>query len=234
MLLNAAFYQFFRWPTYRDARPELLVLCRALELKGTILLSPEGINGNVCGPESAVRDLLSKLREVTCAAGLRARESWSEEPSFKRLKIRLKRKIIAMGTAEADPIERTGARLAPAELKRWLDENKDILLVDTRNAFEVREGSFRGALDLKLSHFHDFPERIETIREAAQGRPVVMFCTGGIRCERATAHALGQGLSEIFQLDGGILGYFEACGGEHYEGKCFVFDERETLEARCS
>jgi UPF0176 protein len=142
-----------------------------------------------------------------------------------------------MGSVDADPLQRTGARLAPADLKRWLDEKRDFLLLDTRNAFEIESGSFHGAVDLRLGHFHDFPKKLEKVREQAKGRPVVMFCTGGIRCERATALALESGLENVYQLDGGILGYFEACGGAHFQGGCFVFDERETLfpgEAACS
>lgn len=231
MYLNAAFYRFFPWPGYRAARSELLKRCLELGLKGTILLSPEGINGSICGKAEGVRALLEDLPILA------ARETWSREPSFKRLKVRLKRKIISMGSADADPLLQTGARLAPVELKRWLDEGRDFLLLDTRNSFEVKTGSFSGAMDLSLGHFHDFPKRIEELREQARGRPVVMFCTGGIRCERATALALEQGLGDVYQLEGGILGYFEACGGAHFEGGCFVFDDRETLfpgEAACS
>src|SRR4051812_43387745 len=144
MFLNAAFYQFFRWPGFRGARQELLDRCRKLGLKGTLLISPEGINGSICGREPEVRALLEELGRVPGASPLRARETWSEEPSFKRLKVRLKRKIISMGAVEADPLERTGRRLSPAELKRWIDEGRDLLLVDTRNAFEVKEGTFNG------------------------------------------------------------------------------------------
>jgi predicted sulfurtransferase len=237
MYLNAAFYRFFSWTGYQTARALLRERCVRLGLKGTVLVSPEGINGSICGTERDVRAFLSGLRDLPGLEGLRARETWSSSPSFKRLKIRPKKKIISMGSSDADPSVRTGLRLAPAELKRWLDEGRDFVLVDTRNAFEVDAGSFRGALDLKLGHFHDFPARLKLVEDSAAGRPVVMFCTGGIRCERATALALERGMPEVYQLDGGILGYFESCGGAHFEGGCFVFDDRETVfpeAAACS
>jgi predicted sulfurtransferase len=237
MFLNAAFYQFVPWPAHRAAKPELLASCRALGLKGTILVSPEGINGSLCGDEASVRLFLEELRQMPEFERLRTRETGSEGPSFERLKVKIKKQIISMGEVEADPLQGTGRRLSAGDLKRWLDEARDVLLVDTRNAFEVKAGTFRGALNLELGHFHDFPNRVERIRQLARGRPVVMFCTGGIRCERATALALKQGMSDVYQLDGGILGYFECCGSSHYDGSCFVFDERETLlprEAKCS
>jgi UPF0176 protein len=229
-ILNAAFYRFAPWPGFREAKAPLSAACRELGLRGTILLAPEGINGSICGDEAGVRELVALIRRMPQFKDLEAKESWSETPSFKRMKLRLKREIIAMGGVEVDPLQATGARLAPEELRQWLDEGKEVLLVDTRNRFEVAAGTFSGALDLGLDHFHDFPARLDQVRERLGGRPVVMFCTGGIRCEKATALALERGLEDVYQLEGGILRYFERCGGRHFEGECFVFDERERLD----
>jgi predicted sulfurtransferase len=227
--LNAAFYQFVPWPQYREARAPIRAECERLGILGTILLAPEGINGSLCGAPHSVREVLEFLRKLPGFASLRARETVSDTPSFKRLKIRLKREIITMGKAKADPLRKTGTRLAPEELKQWLDEGRDFFLLDSRNLFEVEEGSFERASDLGIAHFQDFPDKVGELKERAAGRPVVMFCTGGIRCEKATTLALEAGLEQVFQLDGGILAYFERCGRAHFRGGCFVFDERGRI-----
>jgi predicted sulfurtransferase len=140
--------------------------------------------------------------------------------------VKVKKEIIPLGLPSVRPREKTGARLAPRELKRWLDEKRDMVLLDTRNDYEIDHGTFETAMSLRLDHFREFPERLAEVPAELRDKPLVMFCTGGIRCEKASVVAMAQGFREVYQLDGGILKYFEECGGEHYEGRCFVFDRR--------
>lgn len=229
MILNVAFYKFVALDELPERRSRLRDLCASHGLRGTILLSPEGINGFLAGREERVRELLRELRSIPELTDLEAKESWSETIPFKRLKIKLKKEIIPMGRPDIRPHDRTGARLPPAELKRWLDEKRDILVLDTRNDYEIAHGTFESAAHLGLKNFRQFGEKLEDLPEAARRKPVVMFCTGGIRCEKATALALREGFEQVFQLEGGILKYFEECGGAHFRGDCFVFDERGAL-----
>ncbi|MBS2034727.1 pseudouridine synthase [bacterium] len=218
---NAAAYRFLSLDDLKQLRDELKQLCRRLALKGTILLAPEGLNLFVAGTSEAVHELLARLP-------LRPGDikfSTSETQPYSRMLVRLKKEIIAFGI----PVPRTAPRVSPRELKQWLDEGRPLTLLDTRNDYEVRMGTFRGALDLGLRHFRDFPEasaRLQHLRET----PVVTFCTGGIRCEKAAPWLETQGFSQVWQLDGGILRYFEEVGGEHYNGECFVFDRRVGVD----
>lgn len=232
MTLNVAFYQFVRLrgelPTLRA---ELREFCRRLDLKGTVILSPEGINGSMAGKEAAVRQFQKHLNETWGLSELTYKESWSPAPPFQNLFIKLKTEIVPLGVAEANPVLRTGTRLPAQELKRWLDEKRDIVLLDTRNDYEVEFGTFKGARELKLKNFRELSRKIDEFPSELRDKPVVMFCTGGIRCEKATALALARGFKDVFQLEGGILKYFEEVGDEHFEGNCFVFDERTALDA---
>jgi UPF0176 protein len=230
-VLNVAFYHFFNLPDSAGFRPKLRALCSERLLRGTIILSPEGINGFLAGTEVSVRSLLEELRRIPGLETLTAKESWSDGNPFARMKVKLKAEIIPMGQPTIQPARLTGQRLAPKELKRWLDEGRDILLLDTRNRYEIEHGTFEGALDLGIGAFREFSHALGSLPETARNKPVVMFCTGGIRCEKASAFALQEaGYENVWQLEGGILKYFEDCGPAHYRGDCFVFDERETLD----
>lgn len=218
---NAAAYRFLPMENLKHWRDELRELCRRLELKGTILLAPEGINLFVAGSDQAVRSLLDRLP-------LRPGDikfSASETQPHSRMLVRLKKEIIAFGI----PVTHEAPRLAPRELKRWLDEGRPVTLLDTRNDYEVRMGTFRGALDLNLRHFRDFPQACSQLQDL-RDQPVVTFCTGGIRCEKAAPWLRDQGFSQVWQLDGGILRYFEEVGADHYQGECFVFDRRVGVD----
>lgn len=233
MFLNLAFYRFTRLSgELAELRAELRELAGRLGLKGTIILSPEGLNGSVAGEEPAARALQSHLRETWGLRELEFKESWSAAPPFGNLFVKLKRELVPLGIPEADPVARTGKRLPAPELKRWLDEKREFLLLDTRNDYEVAAGTFRGASTLGLRTFRELGHKIEEIPGDARAKPVVMFCTGGIRCEKATALAMARGFTEVFQLEGGILKYFEQCGDAHFDGECFVFDERRGLDAK--
>lgn len=233
--LNIAFYRFVRLEGASAPallKPQLLSQARAVGLKGTVLLAPEGINANLAGAPEAVEPFLEWLQGLAPFAGLTVKRSLSEGQPFGRLKVKLKREIIAFGK-EVDP-DHGGKRLDPQELKRWLDEGRPVTLLDTRNDYEITAGTFAGAKDFGLKTFRDFPKKLEDQLEAArldESVPVVMFCTGGIRCEKATAFAQQTlGMENVYQLEGGILRYFEDCGSAHYHGTCFVFDERAALD----
>ncbi len=229
---NLATYHFFDFADYRERREPLRAFCQARGLKGTILLSPEGINLFVAGRGEGIDDLVRELEAISGCGPLRKRISHSEKQPFRRMLVRLKREIIAFGVEGVDPAVRPAPRIEPAELRRWLDEGRDVVLLDTRNRYEVRQGTFRHALDPEIDTFRAFPEAVASLPEEMKERPVVVFCTGGIRCEKAAPFMVASGFRDVRQLDGGILRYFEECGGAHFEGECFVFDQRTGVDAR--
>ncbi len=231
-IVNIAAYQFVPLDGLQELRARLLEKCRVWELRGTILLSPEGINLFVAGGEAEIDLLLSELRKVPGLERLTPKVSISESQPFRRMLVRIKREIIAFGVEGIEPGRQTSPKLAPRELKQWLDEGRPVTLLDTRNEYEVRVGTFDNAKTLGIDHFRDFPAAVTKLPEEMKEQPIVMFCTGGIRCEKAGPFMEREGFRQIFQLDGGILKYFEECGGEHYTGECFVFDQRVGVDAR--
>lgn len=240
-IINIAAYQFATLQDLKPLREQLRTECRAWGLKGTILLSPEGINLFVAGKAAEIGHLLERLRWIPGLETLTPKYSESAQQPFKRMLVRLKKEIIAFGVEGINPALRTSPKLPAQTLKQWLDEGKPVTLLDTRNDYEVKLGTFKGAQALGIDHFRDFPEAVRKLPEALKQQPVVMFCTGGIRCEKAGPFMEQEGFEQIYQLDGGILKYFEECRGEHYEGECFVFDQRvgvdpalrETASAIC-
>ena len=229
-IANIAGYKFVALPDLRMLRARLLALGKSWELKGTILLSAEGINLFVAGEPGKVDRLLTELRNVPGLADLPVKVSATEHQPFTKMLVRIKREIIAFGVAGIDPAKRTSPKLQPRELKRWLDEGRPVTLLDTRNDYEVKLGTFKNARAIGVDHFRDFPAAVAKLPVALKAQPIVMFCTGGIRCEKAGPFMEGQGFKQVFQLDGGILKYFEECGGAHYDGECFVFDQRVGLD----
>ena len=199
-------------------------------LRGTILLSTEGINVFVAGTRENVNALLGTLRGIPGLADLAPKESLSAEQPFGRMLVKIKKEIIAFGVAGVDPARRPTPKISARTLKQWLDEGRPITLLDTRNDYEVQRGTFRGAVTPPLRRFRDFPAAVRNLSEEMKDRPVVAFCTGGIRCEKAGPYLEMVGFKDVHQLDGGILKYFEECGGAHYDGQCFVFDQREALD----
>ncbi len=232
MILNLAFYRFvgLEADSLPALRSRLRSECESRGLRGTILISTEGLNGSIAGEEPQARDFMAWMGTQEPFRGLDYKLSLSERIPFGNLFIKIKKEIIPLGMSSIAPERETGARIPAAELKRWLDEKRDIVLVDTRNSFEIGYGTFEGALDLGLKSFRELGGKIRELPVEIKSRPVVMFCTGGIRCEKATALARREGFSEVYQLDGGILRYFEECGSAHYRGSCFVFDERVALK----
>ena len=228
--INLSAYQFTPLDNLPAVRARLLAVAQAGELRGTILLSAEGINLFLAGAREAVAELLAEVRRLPGLAGLAVKESASAEQPFNRMLVKIKKEIIAFGVAGIDPARRPTAKLAARELKQWLDEGRAVTLLDARNDYEVRMGTFRGAVPAGIAHFREFPAAVERLRAALPEQPVVMFCTGGIRCEKAGPLLEREGFSEVYQLDGGILKYFEECGGAHYVGECFVFDKRVGVD----
>ncbi|HEX2746626.1 MAG TPA: sulfurtransferase [Verrucomicrobiales bacterium] len=227
---NIAAYKFVRLKDLKPLREELLALCKQQRLRGTILLSEEGVNLFVAGEGEGIETLLQRLRALPGMADFEVKTSLSESQPFRRMLVRIKKEIISFGVDGIDPATRTSPKLSPRELKRWLDEGRPVTLLDTRNDYEVKLGTFKDALPAGISHFRQFPDAVRRMPESMKEQPVVMFCTGGIRCEKAGPFMEREGFKTIFQLDGGILKYFEECGSAHYDGECFVFDQRVGLD----
>ncbi len=228
---NIAAYQFVPLSDLPALRGRLLGQCKAWGLRGTILISHEGINLFVAGGGEEIDALLKELRALPGLANFSPKVSVSDEQPFTRMLVRIKKEIIAFGVPGIEPGKRTSPKLAPRELKRWLDEGRPITLLDARNDYEVKVGTFKNAVTLGIDHFRSFPTAVSQLPAELKQRPIVMFCTGGIRCEKAGPYMEREGFQQIFQLDGGILKYFEECGGEHYSGECFVFDQRVGVDA---
>ncbi|MDX2108956.1 MAG: sulfurtransferase [Verrucomicrobiota bacterium] len=227
---NVSTYLFAPLSDLKSLRERLMERTAALGLKGTILLSPEGINLFIAGTREAVDALLEFIRTVPGLEELKPKYSESNHQPFNRMLVRLKKEIIAFGVAGIDPARRTAPKIAPQTLKQWLDEGRPVTLLDTRNDYEVKLGTFRHALPAGITHFRDFPNAVRQLPASLKDQPVVMFCTGGIRCEKAGPFMEMEGFKHIYQLDGGILKYFEECGGAHYDGECFVFDQRVGVD----
>jgi predicted sulfurtransferase len=229
-VLNVAAYKFAELTDLHQLRERLKTECRVLELKGSILLSPEGINLFIAGEAPAVEKLLLILRSMPGLETLEAKRSESAEQPFNRMLVKIKQEIIAFGVEGINPARHTSPRLTAKELKRWLDEGRPVTLLDTRNTYEVKLGTFQGAVTLPIRHFRKFPEAVKQLPEELKKTPVVSFCTGGIRCEKAAPYLEQAGFHEVYQLEGGILKYFEECGGAHWNGECFVFDKRVGVD----
>jgi len=227
---NISTYRFAPLSGLKGLREELQEFCKAWGLKGTILLSTEGINLFVAGAAESVDLLLARLRAIPGLADLTPKVSLSDTQPFNRMLVRLKKEIISFGVEAVRPADYTSPKIPPKELKRWLDEGKPVTLLDTRNDYEVKLGTFKGAIDPQIKTFRGFPEAVRKLPDELKDQPVVMFCTGGIRCEKAGPFMEMEGFRNIHQLDGGILKYFEECGGDHYEGDCFVFDQRVGVD----
>ena len=232
--LNIAAYRFVEIADAGDLRERILARGRSLALKGTVLLAGEGINLVLAGPATAVREFVAWLREDERFADLETKESWSTDVPFQRLHVKVKPEIIRMNRPAVRPHPARAPAVDAATLARWLETGHDdggrpVVTLDTRNAFEVDHGRFAGAIDWRLSRFSDFPGALDANRAALAGKTVVSYCTGGIRCEKAALLMREAGIADVLQLDGGILKYFEQVGRRHFDGNCFVFDERETL-----
>ena len=230
-IIVSAFYKFVRVDDPQSLRARLLPVLHAHGIKGTILVANEGINGTISGLRADMAAVLAGLRADPRFAVLVSKDATADAHPFQRLKVKVKREIISFRQPGADPSVRAGTYVAP-EAWNVLISEPDVLLLDTRNAYEVAAGTFRGAVDPKTRHFGDFPAFVTGELSPQRHRRVAMFCTGGIRCEKASAYLLSQGFAEVFHLQGGILNYLATVpkGDSLFEGACFVFDQRATVE----
>ena len=204
--------------------------CDDLKLKGTMLISKNGINFSLAGTKEATDTIITFLEEDNRFLNIPLKITYSETQPFRRMKVRLKKEIISLGRKDINPRELTGERITPQDLKNLLDNKEDVLVLDTRNEYETRVGKFENAIDLNLDTFRDFPKAIESLPEEYKDKQIVMYCTGGIRCEKASAVMMKAGFADVKQLEGGVLDYFKETGGAYWEGDCFVFDERVALD----
>ncbi|HEY8608908.1 MAG TPA: sulfurtransferase [Noviherbaspirillum sp.] len=235
--VNIAAYKFISFNDTAEKRPAFRALCEELGLKGTILLSPEGINLFLAGLREPIDRFLAWLRDDPRFADIEVKESYSDRQPFTKMLVKLKREIITMKNPLIKPEEGRAPAVDAKTLKRWLDRGHDdngkpVVMMDTRNAFEVDVGTFNNTIDYRIEKFSEFPEVVEKHKDALQGKTVVTFCTGGIRCEKAAIHMQNVGYDSVYQLEGGILKYFEEVGGDHYTGDCFVFDYRTALNPK--
>jgi UPF0176 protein len=226
----SAFYKFVPLADAAEFRAPILSEAARQEIRGTILLAPEGINGTIAGEPEKLSAMMDFLRSLPPFSDLDSKDSHAEDMPFGRMKVRLKREIVTMGVPGIDPADPAGAYVAPEDWNALI-QAPDVLVIDTRNSFEVALGSFRGALDPGTRSFGDFPAYVERALSGERHRRIAMFCTGGIRCEKATRHMRALGFENVHHLKGGILKYLETVPQEQslWQGSCFVFDEREGL-----
>jgi UPF0176 protein len=238
-ILNISAYRFVSLDDLPALRARVLAQCEALALKGTILLAPEGINLFLAGPRDAIDAFMAWLHQDVRFADLVAKESLSESVPFKRMRVRLKKEIITLRYPTIRPEGGRAPAVDAVTLKRWLDQGhdddgRDVVLLDTRNAYETDAGMFPQAVDYRIASFTELPAALAADQARYTGKTVVSYCTGGIRCEKAALHMQDIGMQNVYQLEGGILKYFEEAGGTHWRGDCFVFDERGAVDKALS
>lgn len=230
MYTIAALYHFTRFDDPADLRPDLLDLCLANDVQGTLLLAKEGINGTIAGPRAGIDAVLEHVRAFPGCRDLEWKEATSDHPPFGRMKVRLKKEIVTMGQPDVDPVARVGNYVEP---KDWNDliRDPDVVVIDTRNDYEVAIGTFEGAIDPRTESFGAFPDWWRAHKDEFAGKKIAMFCTGGIRCEKSTNYLLNQGLNDVYHLKGGILRYLEETPPDEsaWNGQCFVFDNRVSV-----
>ena len=226
----ATFYKFVNLPDFAQKQQSILSLCQAQAVKGTILLAAEGINGTIAASRDSIDTVLSFLRSDSRLADLEHKESYTDSPPFERMKVRLKQEIVTIGLPQVDPNQQVGTYVNP---KDWnaLISDPEVTVIDTRNDYEVSIGSFKGAQNPQTESFRQFPDYIRQNLDPAKHKKVAMFCTGGIRCEKASAFMLSEGFQEVYHLKGGILKYLEEVPEQEslWQGECFVFDERVAV-----
>ncbi|MRD47410.1 sulfurtransferase [Caenimonas koreensis DSM 17982] len=235
-MLNIAGYRFVTIDDAPELRDRLHGQARHHALLGTVLLAQEGINFFLAGAADSVRAFLDELGADPRFTGLEVKESWSAKAPFRKLLVKVKREIIRMNHPAIQPASGRAPAVDATTAKRWLDQGHDddgreVVTLDTRNAFEVDHGTFEGAIDWRIDKFSEFPQALDAHKAQLEGKTIISFCTGGIRCEKAAIYMREAGLDHVWQLDGGILKYFEETGGAHFKGNCFVFDERRALDA---
>ncbi len=228
-VVNIAGYRFADMPDRDELRQPFRDLCQELDLKGTILLAHEGINFFLAGSQTSIDSFVRWLEEDARFIDIPLKVSYSDYQPFRRMNVRLKKEIISLGLDHIKPAEMTGEEITPTAFKQLLDAGEEVIVLDTRNEYECRIGTFENAFEMNIRSFRDFPKAVSEMDEDLKDKQVVMFCTGGIRCEKASVVMMDAGFSNVKQLKGGILGYFEEVGGDYWNGDCFVFDRRVAV-----
>ncbi|EEW27029.1 oxygen-dependent tRNA uridine(34) hydroxylase TrhO [Rhodobacter ferrooxidans] len=230
MLTIAALYHFTRFADPAALRAPLLALAEAQGVKGTLLLAGEGINGTIAGPRAGIDAVLAHIRALPGCAGLGWKEAQAAEMPFGRMKVRVKREIVSVGQPDVDPRANVGHYVAPADWNALIAD-PDVAVIDTRNDYEVAIGTFQGAVDPQTRTFREFPAWWAANKDRFHNKRIAMFCTGGIRCEKSTNFLLGQGMPEVYHLQGGILQYLEDVPADQslWQGECYVFDQRVSV-----
>ena len=229
-VVNIAGYRFVDLDDRDDLREPFLKRCEDLNLKGTILLSPNGINFSLSGSQESIDGYLEFLESDERFIGIPLKVTYNAYQPFRRMLVRLKKEIISLGMDDIRPSKFTGPNIKPEQFQEMLDKEEEVIVLDTRNDYEVRVGTFKNAIDLNIPSFRDFPEAVSKLPEEYKKKPIVMFCTGGIRCEKASAVMLKSGFENVKQLEGGVLNYFKDTDASHWDGDCFVFDDRVAVD----
>tara|TARA_B100001123_G_scaffold434643_1_gene561558 strand:+ start:1220 stop:2038 length:819 start_codon:yes stop_codon:yes gene_type:complete len=229
---NVSGYRFVDLDDHRELKDPHLSFCNKLKLKGTILLSPNGINFSLAGHEDSISLYLEFLESDDRLAAIPIKKTYSDYQPFRRMLVRIKKEIISLGIDDIRPVEFTGPKIKPSEFKKILDSEEEVLVLDARNDYETRVGLFENAIDLNIPTFRDFPDAILDLPEEYKKKQIVMYCTGGIRCEKASAVMIKAGFENVKQLEGGVLEYFRETDGEHWKGDCFVFDDRVAVDTK--
>jgi UPF0176 protein len=233
--LTAALYKFVNLPNYKSLQAPILEACVSHNIKGTLLIAEEGINGTIAGLPQDIHSLLNFLRADAIFenrfADLEHKESFASEHPFYRMKVKLKKEIVTLGVPGVSPTKKVGTYVKPEDWNALISD-PDVILIDTRNDYEVDIGTFKGAIDPKTTTFREFPEYVAEHFDKTKHKKVAMFCTGGIRCEKASSYMMDQGFEEVYHLQGGILKYLETVpeAESMWEGECFVFDQRVAVK----
>ena len=229
-IANITGYKFTPITDTKLLQEKIINLSEENNLKGTVLISDKGINFSVAGLIENTSKFVNVIKKDKQFSDIDIKTTFNEYQPFRKMLVRIKKEIISMGVDEINPYEFTGEKIKPFELNKKLDAGEDVILLDTRNEYEVRLGTFENAIDLNLDSFRDFPTKINGLREQIGDKEIVMFCTGGVRCEKASALMLKSGFKNVKQIDGGVINYFKETGGAHWNGDCFVFDDRVALD----
>lgn len=227
---NITGYKFIPITDRKSLQGKIQKHSNKLGLKGTVLISEKGLNFSIAGEHKAIQDFIKFLRSDKRFSEIDIKTTYNDYQPFRKMLVRIKKEIISMGIDEIDPFTFTGEKITPKELQDKLNNNEDIVLLDTRNEYEVRLGTFEDAVDLNLESFRDFPNKIMSLDQKMKNKEIIMFCTGGVRCEKASALMLKNGFKNVKQIDGGVIKYFEDTGGSYWNGDCFVFDDRVALD----
>lgn len=227
---NITGYKFIPITDRKSLQGKIQKHSNKLGLKGTVLISEKGLNFSIAGEHKAIQDFIKFLRSDKRFSEIDIKTTYNDYQPFRKMLVRIKKEIISMGIDEIDPFTFTGEKITPKELQDKLNNNEDIVLLDTRNEYEVRLGTFEDAVDLNLDSFRDFPNKIMSLDQKMKNKEIIMFCTGGVRCEKASALMLKNGFKNVKQIDGGVIKYFEDTGGSYWNGDCFVFDDRVALD----